>query len=60
MLLREMDRVQEGHDPVGVFRDPSYVVDTNFEFFRDAGGTTVGPQGIQVYARRPAVLTASG
>ena len=51
MLLREMDRVAEGHDPVGVVWDPEFIVDTNFEFYRHAGGATTGPQGIKVYSR---------
>jgi len=51
MILREIDRVQQGHDPVGVTRDPNEVIDTNFEFFRHAGGTTTGPQGVKVYSR---------
>ena len=52
MVLHEMDRVQEGHDPVGVTRDANQVIDTNFEFYRHIGGNTTGPQGVQVYARR--------
>jgi 5,5'-dehydrodivanillate O-demethylase len=56
MLLREMDRIREpGYDPVGVIRDSNHVIDTNFEFYRHAGGTTTGPQGIKVYTRRPSV-----
>jgi hypothetical protein len=43
MLLREMDRVQEGHDPFGVVRDPNQVIDTNFEYFRQLVGS-LGPQ----------------
>jgi hypothetical protein len=52
MLLREMDRVAAGHDPVGVTRDPNVVIDTNFEFYRHAGGSTTGPQGDKVYSRK--------
>ncbi len=56
MILREMDRIQEQpeYDPIGVVRDPNVVIDTNYEFFRHAGGNTTGPQGIKVYSR-PAV-----
>ncbi|HZT06194.1 MAG TPA: Rieske 2Fe-2S domain-containing protein [Chloroflexota bacterium] len=56
MLLREMDRVRDGHDPVGVTRDPDEVIDTNFEFYRHAGGLLPVPQGVRVYTRsRPAL-----
>jgi 5,5'-dehydrodivanillate O-demethylase len=50
MLLREMDRVQEGLDPFGVVRDPNQVIDTNFEFFQQLVGRLGQPyarQGIQ-------------
>jgi hypothetical protein len=53
MLLREMDRVQQGHDPIGVPRDASQVIETNYEFFRDRWHerlTQVVPAGEQVYA----------
>ena len=43
--------------PVGVIRDPSVVIDTNFEFNRHAKGMTPVPQGVQVYARRHPALS---
>jgi 5,5'-dehydrodivanillate O-demethylase len=54
MILREMDRLQEqpNYDPVGVIRDPNVVIDTNYEFYRNIGGTTTGPQGVKVYERK--------
>ena len=54
MLLREMDRVQEGHDPIGVVREPNGVIDTIYEFFREhwyERMTQVAPAGVQAYAR---------
>jgi 5,5'-dehydrodivanillate O-demethylase len=54
MLLREMDRVQEGHDPYAVVRDPNQVIDTNFELFRETGGDVTrqfSTEGLLVYAR---------
>jgi hypothetical protein len=54
MLLREIDRVQAGHDPVAVVRDPRQVIDTNYEFFRQSWQermTQVAPAGVQMYAR---------
>jgi 5,5'-dehydrodivanillate O-demethylase len=54
MLLREMDRVQQGHDPVGVVKDPSQVIDTNFELFRNTGGSAtrqIWYEGLRVYTR---------
>jgi 5,5'-dehydrodivanillate O-demethylase oxygenase subunit len=53
-LLREMDRVQQGHDPKGVVKDPDEVIDTNFEFFRETGGDAkraYSYEGLQVHAR---------
>jgi 5,5'-dehydrodivanillate O-demethylase len=52
MILREMDRVRDGHDPIGVVRDSDQYVDTNFEILHEIGGTTRGPQGIRVHERR--------
>jgi 5,5'-dehydrodivanillate O-demethylase len=58
MVLREMDRVQTGFDPIGVSRDPNLVVDTKYEAFRAVGGVPPQPaQGIRVYERRRAVPT---
>jgi len=54
VLLREIDRVQQGHDPKGVVRDPNQVIDTNFEFFRETGGSATQQysyEGLQVYTR---------
>jgi hypothetical protein len=52
MLLREMDRVQAGHDPLGVLRDPTEVIDTNFEFYRSKGAREEGVgHGDLVYAQ---------
>jgi 5,5'-dehydrodivanillate O-demethylase oxygenase subunit len=52
MILREMDRVKEGHNPLGVIRDPDHIVDTNFEVLHVIGGSTRGPQGVLVYERK--------
>jgi 5,5'-dehydrodivanillate O-demethylase len=54
MLLREMDRVEEGHDPLGVVRDSNQAIDTHYEYFRQQWHdrlTQVVPQGVQVYAQ---------
>jgi 5,5'-dehydrodivanillate O-demethylase len=52
MLQREMARVQEGHDPVGVVRDPNQVIDTHYEaFVKDVGLFQSTREGLQVYAR---------
>ena len=54
MLLREMDRVQEGRDPIGVIREPNQIIETNYEFFRERWHerlTQVIPQGVQMYAQ---------
>ncbi len=53
-LLREMDRVQAGEDPYGVVQDPNQVIDTNFEFFRQTGGSATSQysyEGLQVHKR---------
>jgi 5,5'-dehydrodivanillate O-demethylase len=53
-VLREMDRVQEGHDPYAVMRDPNQVIDTTFELFRQTGGAATSQysyEGLQVYQR---------
>jgi hypothetical protein len=53
-VLREMDRVQAGEDPYGVVQDPNQVIDTNFEFFRQTGGTATSQysyEGLQVHKR---------
>jgi 5,5'-dehydrodivanillate O-demethylase len=31
MMFEEIERVKRGEDPLGVFRDPDRVIDTNFE-----------------------------
>ncbi len=60
MLLREMDRVQAGHDPLGVIRDPAQVIDTNFEFYRSKGARTEGGgHGVLADARNGAQVGAS-
>jgi 5,5'-dehydrodivanillate O-demethylase len=54
MLLREMDRVQAGHDPVAVVREPNQVVETRYEFFRECWQermTQVAPAGAQMFVR---------
>ena len=52
MLQREMERVQQGHDPVGVVRDPSEIIDTNYAaFVQMKTGTQSSHEGLQVYAR---------
>jgi 5,5'-dehydrodivanillate O-demethylase oxygenase subunit len=61
MLLREMDRVQAGHDPLGVIRDPAQVIDTNFEFYRSNGARQLPiGRGDLVYARKTRAGTAVG
>jgi 5,5'-dehydrodivanillate O-demethylase len=52
MLQREMERVQDGHDPVGVVRDPDQVIDTHYEAFLQLVGSLQNTrEGLQVYAR---------
>lgn len=54
MLLREMERVQQGLDPIAVIRDPGQVIDTSYEFFRQHWTerlTQVVPAGVPMYAR---------
>src|SRR5581483_2994583 len=54
MLLREMDRVRDGHEPIAVSRDPDEVIDTSYDFFLDRWHerlTQVVPAGVQVFAR---------
>ena len=54
MLLREMDRVQQGEDPIAVVRQPGEVIDTNYEHFRQNWNerlAQVYPAGVQQYAR---------
>ncbi|HZT06115.1 MAG TPA: Rieske 2Fe-2S domain-containing protein [Chloroflexota bacterium] len=53
-ILREIDRVQQGEVPYGVVTDPDEVIDTNFEYFRQTGGsatTQYSYEGLQVYKR---------
>ncbi|HZT06119.1 MAG TPA: Rieske 2Fe-2S domain-containing protein [Chloroflexota bacterium] len=62
MLLREIDRVRDGKDPVAVVRNPDDVIDTAYEFFRDRWHerlTQVVPAGVQVFAREQGSRTAS-
>jgi 5,5'-dehydrodivanillate O-demethylase len=51
LILTQMDVVKAGDDPIGVFRDPSTVIDTNFEVLHVIGSATRGPQGILVHQR---------
>jgi 5,5'-dehydrodivanillate O-demethylase len=54
MLLREMDRVQEGQDPMAVTRQSGEVIDTAYEHFRQNWAdrlAQVYPAGVQQYAR---------
>jgi 5,5'-dehydrodivanillate O-demethylase len=55
MLQRELERVQQGQDPVGVVRDPKQVIDTNYAAYL-ALKTTLqySHEGLQVYARNGA------
>jgi len=58
MLQREMERVQQGHDPHGVAREPDLVIDTNCEAFLHAGGKlALSHEGLQVYCRSDSRLT---
>jgi 5,5'-dehydrodivanillate O-demethylase len=52
LLLREIDRVQQGLDPLGLYRDPDRVVDTNFSVLEDMPHNTRGAQGVQTHSRR--------
>ncbi len=52
MIMREMDRVRDGADPLGLFRDSDRVIDTNLEILHVIGGQTGGPQGKLVHSRK--------
>jgi 5,5'-dehydrodivanillate O-demethylase oxygenase subunit len=52
LLLREIDRVERGEEPIAVIRDPDFVIDTSFARLKDIGlPLPVHPSGIQVYQR---------
>src|SRR5437667_7246322 len=54
MLLREMDQVEAGHDPIAVLREPGDVVETAYEHFRQNWNerlAQVYPAGVQQYAK---------
>jgi len=53
MMLREMDRVQAGHDPIALPRDGNNVLETSYDFFRENWHermTQVAPAGEQVFS----------
>jgi 5,5'-dehydrodivanillate O-demethylase len=63
MLIREMDRVRDGLDPVGVTRDPNEIIDSHFDFYRERWSerlTQATPQGVPMYQRptEPAEVSA--
>jgi 5,5'-dehydrodivanillate O-demethylase len=55
ILMREMDLVQSGQEPMAMAKDPDQVIDTFYETFRlsrPAGGSQQYPrEGLQVYTR---------
>jgi len=52
ILTREVGKVEDGEDPIGVIRDPEQtVVDTNFDAAPDLAGRATWPDGILVHPK---------
>ena len=55
MLKREIEKVQQGIDPIGLYRDPDHeVIDTNLDRdLRERGAYSYNPGGVQLNTAAP-------